>query len=152
MPFDELIEEVDRLAGAGFFDGEVLCQIGFSTFEPEHCAFFRSKPGLVAEFQNARFLIVHGGTGSVLQALASGRPFVAIANPRAQHDHQVEFLSAMAEEARLYWSTEVAELASLCRAALACAENNSADARATVADSTSGSHLANFLLKVAAKG
>ena len=151
MPFDELIKEVDRLAGAGFFDDEVLCQIGFSTFEPEHCAYFRTKPGLLAEFQNARFLIVHGGTGSVLQAQASGRPFVAIANPRAQHNHQVEFLSAMAEEAQLYWSTDVAELADLCRAALACAEDNSSDARSTAAGSTSGPLLADFLLRIARK-
>lgn len=113
MPFDELLQEVDRLAGAGLLGEPVLCQTGHSAYEPRHCEFFRFEKGLDRHFEAASLLVVHGGTGSVLQALLLGKPFVALANPRSDAHHQAEFLEQLSRQTELLWSPEVGELQGL---------------------------------------
>lgn len=113
MPFDELFREVDRLAGEGALDEPVRCQIGHSRYEPQHCEYFRFEKGLDRHFAAASLLVVHGGTGSVLQALLLGKPFVAMANSRADGDHQGEFLAQLSKQMDLLWSREVGDLLDL---------------------------------------
>jgi UDP-N-acetylglucosamine transferase subunit ALG13 len=118
IPFDDLIAEVDRLCGDGFFAEEVVCQIGRSTYTPENCDYFRNKPNLERDFYLADGLIVHGGTGSTIQALCAQTPFVAVANPRARDDHQADFLSVLSREYDFVWSRDPSELASLWQQAV----------------------------------
>lgn len=110
IPFDALISEVDRLCAEGFFQDEVVCQIGRSSYTPKHCDFFRNKPNLERDFFRANGLIVHGGTGSTIQALCAQTPFVAVANPQAQDDHQADFLSILSAEYDFVWTREPARL------------------------------------------
>ncbi len=113
LPFDALLKEVDRLAAAGVFPEPVICQTGTSTYIPENCESFPYK-ATIAEYLNAAsFLIVHGGTGSTLQALRSGRPFAVFANPIAQNNHQAEFLQELSNEIPIPWSDDVHDLATL---------------------------------------
>ncbi len=113
LPFDELIEEIDRLASEDFFREPILVQTGTSSYQPRHCEFFKFKPSIDAEYDKASFLIIHGGTGSTLHAMQTGKPFIAFANPLAQDDHQAEFLQEVAQERSLFWSRNVADLAPL---------------------------------------
>lgn len=117
MPFDELFEELDRLVSEGLIDEEVICQTGQSTYEPRHCKHFKFEKGLDKYFESADLSIVHGGTGSVLQCLLQGKPFVAMVNPRSDGDHQGEFLTQLSRQVNVIWSRNVGDLADLIRAA-----------------------------------
>lgn len=117
LPFDELLEELDRLAGQDFFDEPLLVQTGTSRYEPKNYEHFRFRPSIEAEYERASLLIVHGGTGSTLHALHTNKPFIAFANPRAQHDHQAEFLEEMSQVLPILWSRDVADLERLYRMA-----------------------------------
>lgn len=118
MPFDELLEEVDRLSAQDFFGDEVVCQIGHSQYVPHHCTVFRNKPNLERDFLLADGLIVHGGTGSTIQAIGAEKPFVAVANLRAKGDHQAEFLGHLATEFDILWTRDPGALSRLWEAAL----------------------------------
>ena len=118
MPFDELLAEVDRLAGNGFFGEPVLCQVGRSAYRPAHCDWFENKPNLDDEFAQASGSIVHGGTGSTIEAIVTAKPFVAVANPRAKDDHQAEFLSYLCENRTLFWTRDPCALSEVWHQAL----------------------------------
>ena len=115
--FRRLIEAVDRLTGAGVFDGDsVLMQVGHETgFVPIHCearTFF-----LREEFeqlvQQASLIICHGGA-TPLQIIRSGK--VPIVMPRRRkygeivNDHQVEFVQALATGGRIIPAMEPEDL------------------------------------------
>jgi UDP-N-acetylglucosamine transferase subunit ALG13 len=113
MPFDELVEEVDRFCGEGFFDEKVVCQTGQSRYVPKFCEHFRYAPDVGAYLASASFLIIHGGTGSVIEAMPTNKPFPAFANPRAADDHQGQFLSRIEKEHGVVWSRNCGELSRL---------------------------------------
>ena len=118
MPFDELFIEVDILLNENYFDDEVICQTGQSKYIPKNCENFNFMPNVDRYFEEADFIIVHGGTGSTLGALQSGKPFIALANPRAEADHQAEFLQELSKEYNIYWSRECSDIKSMYRKAI----------------------------------
>lgn len=109
MPFDELIAEVDRLAGAGVFGEKVLCQSGQSTYRMQHAEQFMARPGLGDLIAEASLVITHGGA-TVIEVLLAGVPFVAFANPRGAGDHQRGFLTQVARLCDISWSADVRDL------------------------------------------
>jgi UDP-N-acetylglucosamine transferase subunit ALG13 len=120
LVFDELIEAVDDLCAVDFFDEEVVCQIGGGAYQPSHCEFFRFSPELETQWRQASAVFCHGGTGSVLQCILSQKQFIAFANPRADGDHQAEFLDGLSRFANILWTrdpTDIRELYPRMRAA-----------------------------------
>lgn len=103
QPFNRLVEEVDRLKGAGEIDDEVIIQRGYSTYEPKYCKSYDLIPWEEMQKYNreARIVITHGGPASFLDVLALGK--VPIVVPRqAQlnehvNDHQLEFCCEVAK-------------------------------------------------------
>ena len=103
QPFNRLVEEVDRLKGAGEIDDEIIIQRGYSTYEPKYCKFYDLIPWEEMQKYNreARIVITHGGPASFLDVLALGK--VPIVVPRqAQfnehvNDHQIEFCREVAK-------------------------------------------------------
>ncbi len=113
MPFDELLEEVDRQAGLGLFGGEALeVQSGQSAYRMAHGDQFRARPTLSETIAQASLVITHGGA-TVIQLLLARKPFVAFPNPRGAGDHQGGFLGGLAEVADISWSRDVGDLARL---------------------------------------
>lgn len=106
LPFDELLKSVDDLCAEDFFDQEVVCQTGHGAYAPRHCKHFRFTPSLDDMFKKADVIVCHGGTGSVLQCILLAKPFIAFANPRADEDHQGEFLSRMSQITDIVWSRD----------------------------------------------
>jgi beta-1,4-N-acetylglucosaminyltransferase len=100
--FDELVREVDRLAGQGAFDEPVHVQLGRGQYIPEHCEWFRYAPSLDEQYRRARLVICHGGVGTVFRLLELGTPFIAMANRSLQDDHQTDLLRALE---RRQWCT-----------------------------------------------
>jgi UDP-N-acetylglucosamine transferase subunit ALG13 len=114
MPFDELLEEVDRLAGAGALGEDVLCQSGHSSYRMAHGEQFVGRPTLHDLMDESSLVITHGGS-TVIQLLLMGKPFVAFPNPRGAGDHQTNFLAQISEVADVSWSRDVRDLGVLLK-------------------------------------
>jgi beta-1,4-N-acetylglucosaminyltransferase len=113
MPFDELIEAMDRLTAQGSLLEPVVCQIGNGRYEPGHCEYFRFKPSLAALTREASLVIGHGGTGTVLSLLAERKPFIAVVNPRGANDHQGQFLERLSRVVSILWTRDFGDLPAL---------------------------------------
>jgi len=97
--FDRLIREMDRIAAK--VDEEVVMQIGSTDYDPKSCDYFRFMP--VNEIENlyadARIVVCHAGTGSILTAVKYNKPLILV--PRLQRygevfdDHQLEIAREM---------------------------------------------------------
>ena len=103
--FDALIKEVDKLTAQGFFkDEKVLCQIGSGSYEPEHCEFIRYSSSLQKFYEQANFIICHGGTGSTSDCIRYEKSFIAVAHKELADNHQTEFLKGLSEELGFFWA------------------------------------------------
>jgi UDP-N-acetylglucosamine transferase subunit ALG13 len=115
--FDGLIRAVDRLAEAGHLGMRVVCQIGAGSYEPSFCEYFRYKPNLDRELQDAGLIVTHGGF-TVLEAIFRGKRAVAVVNTDLQGNDQGQFLEALAEEVPLLWTRDLSQLGALVQKAL----------------------------------
>jgi UDP-N-acetylglucosamine transferase subunit ALG13 len=113
LPFDALIETIDRLVAERGIAEPVVCQIGHGAYEPRHCEHFRFTPDIEQYFDRASLVVGHGGTGTVTSLLASGKPFVVVANPLGADDHQAQFLSKLSTLVRFLWTSDLGELPTL---------------------------------------
>ena len=94
MPFDRLIQAVDRWAGL-MQRNDVFAQIGTSDLQPEHLQWTaRLDPiEFKAKMRDADLIISHAGMGSILTALELDRPILVL--PRrgdlreTRNDHQI---------------------------------------------------------------
>ena len=94
--FERLIRPLDELAGR--LGWEVFVQLGHTPFEPQWCKYerFVERSRLMRIVEDAELVITHGGFGSMRDALALGKPVVAV--PRrvdfkeVQDDHQEELV------------------------------------------------------------
>ncbi len=114
LPFDELLAEVDRLAGAGLLDEPVVCQGGQSGYRLSHGEQFIGRPSIDDLIAGSSMVVTHGGA-TVIQLLLAGRPFVAFPNPRGAGDHQTSFLRTLSTVAQISWSRDVGDLHRLLR-------------------------------------
>lgn len=113
LPFDALIEAVDTLVGSGQVGEEVICQIGNGAYTPVNCEYFKFKPGLDELIANARLVIGHGGTGTVLSLMRMGKKFIAVANPLGADNHQHEFLHHLGQRYNVLWTDDPNTLGTL---------------------------------------
>jgi UDP-N-acetylglucosamine transferase subunit ALG13 len=113
LTFDPLVEAVDRLVVSGQIAERVVCQIGHGSYVPKRCDYFRFQPSLEEQIEQASLVIGHGGTGTVTGLLASGKPFIAVANPLGAGNHQAEFLQQLSKLVKFVWTTDLAELPAL---------------------------------------
>lgn len=116
MAFPSLIQEVDRLAGSGFFSEEVICQIGPTDYSPRNCESFRFKDSLDNYFDSASIVITHGGS-TIFSLLSSHKLFIAFPNPIGADLHQHHLLRSLSQQVDLYWSENTADLKPLFRKA-----------------------------------
>lgn len=115
--FDDLVREIDALAGSGSVRDRVVCQIGSGRYEPAHAEHFRFQPSIDHWFDEADLVICHGGA-TVMSLLQKRKRFVAIANAVLAGDHQTAFLSRLAQQTGFPWSRSVADLGRLIELAL----------------------------------
>jgi beta-1,4-N-acetylglucosaminyltransferase len=116
--FDALVRRMDELAPD--LGEEVICQIGGGSYAPRDCHSFRYAPSLADWFQAARLVVSHGGQGSILEALRSGKPLVGVANPDRRDRHQDDILGRFEADQHLIWCRSLGDLgACLARASSA---------------------------------
>ncbi len=103
QPFLRLVQEMDRLAGTDIISEEVIAQIGYTDYKPEHMTFKDFFPYDKTQelAKEARIVITHGGPSSFIMALQNGK--VPIVVPRKAefnehvNDHQGKFCHAVEE-------------------------------------------------------
>lgn len=106
-PFDRLIREVDFLKGQGIIREEVFIQIGFARYHPAHCPFAEilAFQEMEKKMREARIVVTHGGPGSIMPLLYSGK--IPVVVPRLKRygevvdDHQVSFTRKLENEGRI---------------------------------------------------
>ena len=94
MPFDRMVRAVDDWARARD-RSDVLAQIGPADYVPSHVPYtrFLEPPDFARTYQDAKVIVAHAGTGSILQALELGKPILVMPRRAAmretRNDHQV---------------------------------------------------------------
>lgn len=95
--FERLLIYIDNMIANGQIQEEVICQKGFSDYEPINYKADKLLPyeKMQENIQNARIVITHGGPASFLEPLKIGK--IPIVVPRKKefnehvNDHQLEF-------------------------------------------------------------
>lgn len=108
--FDTLVREIDTQVAQNLISMPITMQIGTGSYEPKHCAYFRSAPGLDEWYQNADLVIGHGGTGTTLEILERGIRQISVCNPELIDNHQHDFLAALAERNLVNYCRNLSEL------------------------------------------
>jgi len=116
QPFDRLVEEVDRLKGAGQIEDDVFIQTGYSAHRPRFCEHkeFISFHEMMERTESSRLVITHGGPGSIMPVIYLGK--IPIAVPRQKRfgehvdNHQVSFCRKIAEKGKIIAVYEIEEL------------------------------------------
>lgn len=94
MPFDRMVRAIDEWAGVRN-RSDVFAQVGPAEYIPSHIQWtrFLEPPEFAEHYRNARVIIAHAGTGSILQALELGKPILVMPRRAAlretRNDHQV---------------------------------------------------------------
>lgn len=99
--FNRLVEYIDKWAAE--HDEEVIIQTGYSTYEPQNCAWQKLFPyqEMNKKVTEARIVITHGGPSSFIAPLQIGKTPIVV--PRKYecdehvNNHQVNFSKAVAE-------------------------------------------------------
>jgi len=92
------LNEINELCEKKIITEEVIVQSGHTNFESTHLNMrpFIAPDELTELTQNARFIITHAGTGSLIKAIKLNKKIIAIARLSKYNemvdDHQVEIL------------------------------------------------------------
>lgn len=93
--FTKLIAAIDRMAESGAIREHVIAQIGHSRHVPRHVEYFRTTPHIRRYMDGARFVIAHGGTGSILELMQLGKKIIGVPNAELADNHQQLFLETL---------------------------------------------------------
>ena len=97
QPFDRLLKCIDKLVEEGKIKEEVVCQKGYTDYEPKNYQAEKLIPyeKMQDNIKKARIVITHGGPASFLDPLSVGK--IPIVVPRQKdfnehvNNHQLEF-------------------------------------------------------------
>ena len=103
QPFDRLLKCVDQMIDDGQIKEEVICQKGFTDYEPHNYKSEKLIPydQMQENIEKARIVITHGGPASFIAPLAVGK--IPVVVPRKKefnehvNNHQLEFSKEVAK-------------------------------------------------------
>lgn len=109
MPFDRLIKIVDQWAQAHQRD-DVFAQIGSTDYRPHHIQWtpFLSTEEFRQRYEDAKVVIAHAGTGSIITALQLGKPILIMPRRASLHETRNDHQVATSEQFRKFDSVAVA--------------------------------------------
>lgn len=111
LPFDRLLKELDKQILAGNIKEEVVVQAGHTKYQSKNMDLFdfTTYEKMAELYQDARFIITHGGTGSITMGMKMGKKVIAV--PRlvkyGEHNdnHQLEIVKQFHQTGHiLYWN------------------------------------------------
>jgi UDP-N-acetylglucosamine transferase subunit ALG13 len=117
--FDRLVRKIDDLIKARNITGDVFIQTGYSKYIPRFCPSkkFISYQKFIYYIRKADPVITHGGPGSIMPVLDSGK--IPIVVPRQKKynehvdDHQIHFVKKLNSLERII---SVYDIETLCQA------------------------------------
>lgn len=96
--FPRLLQEVDKLIDKGIIKDEVVAQIGQTKYESKNMKLYDylSKEDVLKYMKESRFIITHGGVGTILDALKLNKKVIAVARLKLYkehvNDHQLQII------------------------------------------------------------
>jgi UDP-N-acetylglucosamine transferase subunit ALG13 len=96
--FPRLLQEVDKLIDKGIIKDEVIAQIGQTKYESKNMKIYDylSKEDVLKYMKESRFIITHGGVGTILDALKLNKKVIAVARLKLYkehvNDHQLQII------------------------------------------------------------
>ena len=96
--FPRLLQEVDKLIDKGIIKDEVIAQIGQTKYESKNMKLFDfiPKEDVLKYMNESRFIITHGGVGTILDALKLNKKVIAVARLKLYkehvNDHQLQII------------------------------------------------------------
>ncbi|MBE6158528.1 MAG: exopolysaccharide biosynthesis protein [Firmicutes bacterium] len=96
--FPRLLQEVDKLIDKGIIKDEVVAQIGQTEYESKNMKLYDylSKEDVLKYMNESRFIICHGGVGTILDALKLNKKVIAVARLKLYkehvNDHQLQII------------------------------------------------------------
>jgi beta-1,4-N-acetylglucosaminyltransferase len=112
--FERLVKAMDRIA---FETGEeVVIQRGATRYTPQAARWFDFAPAseMARLSREARVIVSHAGSGSILTSLSYGKPLIVMPRLKkyGEHmdDHQLELTNALSEAGRLLVALEADDL------------------------------------------
>jgi beta-1,4-N-acetylglucosaminyltransferase len=107
--FDALAARMDELAPG--MEEEVIIQIGRGSYVPRAARHFRFAPALDDYYRRASLVVSHGGLGTVIEVLRSGKPLIGVSNPDRFDLHQDDLLGELERGGFLLWCRDLVCLA-----------------------------------------
>ncbi len=96
--FPRLLKEVDKLIEKGLIKDEVIAQVGQTKYESKNMKIydFLSQEEVLKYMQESRYIITHGGVGTILDALKLNKKVIAVARLKLYkehvNDHQLQII------------------------------------------------------------
>jgi len=96
--FPRLLQEVDKLIDKGIIKDEVIAQIGQTEYKSKNMKLYDylSKEDVLKYMKESRFIICHGGVGTILDALKLNKKVIAVARLKLYkehvNDHQLQII------------------------------------------------------------
>lgn len=115
-PFDRLFIKLDELYEEGVIKDKIFAQIGTSKYKPKHYEFvdYLSPDEFMEKINEAKYIISHGASGSIMKALNAGKKVIAVTRLEkyGEHinDHQIQNNEAFAANGYVLAVYEMEEL------------------------------------------
>lgn len=114
--FNRLLEEIQKCIDNKIIQEEVIVQAGTTKIDSKDMEMFDivSNDELNNYISQARFIICHGGVGSILSAIKQGKKVIAV--PRLSkygehvNDHQIQMVETFNEQGFIKGIMEVSDL------------------------------------------
>ena len=87
--FNRLLREVDNLIKTKKINEKVIIQIGYSTYKPKYCKYFKfaSFKEILELNKKARIIISHAGAGNIITALENNKPLILVPRMKIFNEH-----------------------------------------------------------------
>lgn len=103
--FERMVRKMDEIAG--ITQEKVIIQRGYTNYEPVHAESFKflEYQQIYQFYKNARVIVAHAGAGTLLDALKSGNPVIAVPRFKKYGEHiddqQLELAEALEKRKRV---------------------------------------------------
>lgn len=114
--FIRLLKEIERCIDNGSIKEEVIAQIGNTKYDTEKMTIkdFYSQQEISELTSKARFIITHGGVGSIINSIRKGKKVIAVPRLRTYkehvNDHQIQIIEALAQSGFIIGANDVSEI------------------------------------------
>ncbi|MDT8858813.1 exopolysaccharide biosynthesis protein [Alkalihalobacillus sp. MEB130] len=116
LPFTRLLQEVERLQNEGVITEEVVVQVGHTPYESNSMKLipFMSYAEMESYFDEARLVLTHAGTGSIITGVKKGKTVIAASRLEkyGEHndDHQIEISETFSKKGHILSVVEMKDL------------------------------------------